>query len=29
MTSLEIYLLATPLVVTAANWLYSRWLLRH
>jgi len=29
MTTLEIYLLAAPVIVTAANWLFAQWLIRH
>jgi hypothetical protein len=29
MTSLEIYLLAAPVVVTGLGWLYAQWLIRH
>ena len=29
MSHIEIYLLAVPVVVTAANWLFAQWLIRH
>lgn len=29
MSNLEIYLLVIPIAITGANWLFSRWLLRH
>jgi hypothetical protein len=29
MTALEIYVLASPVILTALGWLYAEWIIRH
>lgn len=29
MTTLEVFGLAAPIIITALGWLYSLWLVRH